>query len=214
MKRNKFFMLGIVTVLVAVLSLTFVSNTFAKYTSTVTGSDSARVAEWSWAFNGNASGTEEGTATWDLFHANAYELNVEGRVQDGVDDADVVNDRAGETLIAPGTGGYSYFTVTNNSEVDGTYTIDFEADEDGVPLQWSIDNTTWVDSIDNLDVNTPVEVEHGQTSATIKVYWRWAFDDTTPGKLPAQTDENDTDLGQAGSASPEVNVTVVFTQVD
>jgi hypothetical protein len=39
-------MLGIITVLVAVLSLTFVSSTFAKYTSTVSGSDEARVAYW------------------------------------------------------------------------------------------------------------------------------------------------------------------------
>ena len=46
MKKQRFFMLGIITVLVAVLSLTFVSSTFAKYTSSKNGNDTARVAKW------------------------------------------------------------------------------------------------------------------------------------------------------------------------
>ena len=46
MKKQRFFMLGIITVLVAVLSLTFVSSTFAKYTTSGTAEDTARVAKW------------------------------------------------------------------------------------------------------------------------------------------------------------------------
>ena len=41
MKKNKIFTLGLVITFVFVVSLTLVSGTFAKYTSTVTGNDSA-----------------------------------------------------------------------------------------------------------------------------------------------------------------------------
>lgn len=46
MKKNKLFLLGLFVVFAAVLSLSLVSNTLAKYTSTKQGSDSARVAKW------------------------------------------------------------------------------------------------------------------------------------------------------------------------
>lgn len=81
MKKQRFFMLGIITVLVAVLSLTFVSSTFAKYTSTVSGSDSARVAYW-------GINKEKTTIALDLFSA-AYDDQVQS------------NDSA--KVIAPGT---------------------------------------------------------------------------------------------------------------
>lgn len=46
MKKNKLFLLGLFVVFAAVLSLSLVSNTFAKYVSSDSGSDTARVAKW------------------------------------------------------------------------------------------------------------------------------------------------------------------------
>ena len=46
MKKNRIFILGIVTMFVAILSLTLVSGTLARYTSSGKGSDSVQVAKW------------------------------------------------------------------------------------------------------------------------------------------------------------------------
>ena len=46
MKKNKLFLLGLFVVFAAVLSLSLVSNTLAKYTTSDSGSDTARVAKW------------------------------------------------------------------------------------------------------------------------------------------------------------------------
>lgn len=46
MKRNKLFLLGLFVVFAAVLSLSLVSSTFAKYTTSGNATDSARVAKW------------------------------------------------------------------------------------------------------------------------------------------------------------------------
>ena len=46
MKKNKLFLLGLFVVFAAVLSLSLVSNTLAKYTTSESGSDTARVAKW------------------------------------------------------------------------------------------------------------------------------------------------------------------------
>ena len=51
MKKNKLFLLGLFVVFAAVLSLSLVSNTLAKYTSSATGSDTARVAKWGIVLN-------------------------------------------------------------------------------------------------------------------------------------------------------------------
>lgn len=203
MKRNKFFMLGIVTVLVAVLSLTFVSNTFAKYTSKVTGTDSARVAKWAWSFSDNAVAGDE----WKFFENAAYELDpITGNVT-STNDAEVVDKDGTTVLVAPGTGGYAGFTVTNESEVTGSYEITFTATEADVPLQWSIDNEHWEDDI--TDITAIVgQLNAGETSLDIQLYWKWDF------SVDDATDNSDTSLGEAGTAEPAVSIKVVFTQVD
>lgn len=92
MKKQRFFMLGIITVLVAVLSLTFVSSTFAKYTSSNSGFDTARVAKWGVEVAVNAE-----TFT------KAYGTTVESTTDD---------------VVAPGTAGeLTSITVTGTPEV-------------------------------------------------------------------------------------------------
>lgn len=210
MKKQRFFMLGIITVLVAVLSLTFVSSTFAKYTSTVSGDDSAKVAKWEWAFSGDVTGDDHSadTLTVDLFKTAIYDLNAEDRVDLSSPELHV-SAGSGQPLIAPGTGGKAEFVIKNTSQVDATYEINFTADEKTVRLEWSSDNTVWKDNIQDLDVAaTNIDKESG--TATVTLYWRWTFDDATDS---GSFDNGDTALGQT-PVEPTVDVEVIFTQID
>lgn len=78
MKKQRFFMLGIITVLVAVLSLTFVSSTFAKYTTDGQAMDTARVAKFGVVVEAGAVAAEvketDGTTAEEHVTAGATEL--------------------------------------------------------------------------------------------------------------------------------------------
>ena len=105
MKKNKLFIIGLVTVFVALLSLTLVSSTFAKYVTTNTGISSARVAKW------GVTITSEGEATF----AKEY----------GTDDASVKSTIASsvvssnvDAVVAPGTKGqFAAVSISGTPEV-------------------------------------------------------------------------------------------------
>ena len=197
MKRNKFFMLGIVTVLVAVLSLTFVSNTFAKYTSTVTGSDTATVAKWAWEYDGGTLALNN-NVTFDLLETR-YDSNgssAESDVKDG--------------LIAPGTSGKFELSFTNKSEVTGQFTIEFESTETVEQIRYSLDGSSWVENIADLNEEAAITAKKVDMNATVSVtiYWEWRFevDDATNGI--------DTTDGLATLVEHTVDADVIFEQVD
>lgn len=124
MKKNRLFVLGLVTVFVALVSLTFVSSTWAKYTTTASGSDSARVAYWGF--------TETELDLGSLFIANY--TDVIGK--NGSEAADV---------IAPGT--------TSSVEVTFKH-ADAKAPEVDYHLQFGLDFTgSNGDLISNLDAH-------------------------------------------------------------
>lgn len=220
MKRNRLFILGIVTVLVALLSLTLVSGTFAKYTSQATGSDSARVAKWSIKVGTTeiANATPQ-TIIFDLFNT----------VKDtaGADEADV-KVGSGETIVAPGTSGNFELVLTNESEVTAqlALAVDPAETDNNIPLQFSVDGTNWKDSLALALADVAVaDLKLGftgnssalPTSKTVNVQWRWVFEGTTEGAHTGQTDVTDTDLGIAAQGTaPTYSVTlkVTATQVD
>jgi len=202
MKKQRFFMLGIITVLVAVLSLTFVSSTFAKYTSTVNGSDSARVAKWDFQFNStdfDLDSVEDAAEeiTFNLFNTLTSESNVS---------------KTDGTIIAPGTSGSFTFKISNLSEVTAQYALDYSAvNTANIPVEYSLDESTWSKDINSLDVTasdaTKLAYLTGE-SANITVYWRWAFYVNEAG------DQADTTLGIEGTDTIEVTLKVILTQVD
>ena len=163
----KFTMLVLI---LTMLSLCLVSNTYAKYTSTFAGSDTAIVAKWD-VSAGDAS------TTIDLFNSSKiYDTNgVTDYTQGGTDDADVKNGTA-DGIIAPGTWGSFSYTVSNNSDVNATYTVDYTVTAANVPLEWSVDGTTWSTNLSNVSTTA---LNMG-TTENVTVYWRWAFngDDT------------------------------------
>lgn len=190
MKRNKLLIAGIVTAFVALISLSLVSGTWAKYTSNMTGSDTAKVAKWAFDYKGTALNLTSDEITFDLFETVLD--------TDGAAETDVA-----ANLIAPGTKGEFEFQFTNKSEVTAEYTVEFEiTNSNNIPVQFSVDGgTTWTATIADITE----ELAIGATSTAKKVQWRWAFDGN---------DATDTTLGINGTAEITVEATVTFTQID
>ena len=188
--------------LVAVLAVTmmftmcFVGGTFAKYTSSATGTDSATVAKWDIKVGGTNIATND-TFTFDLFKT----------IKDSngtADEADM--SPVDGTIIAPGTRGSFDIDIKNDSQVNATYAIDYTVtNTDNIPVKFSVDGTNWFDDINYLDVRS-VAINMGAT-ATVTVQWMWEFE-------RIDGDTQDTPLGSAASATLTVSAAVSAIQVD
>ena len=102
MKDNKLVKVFLIALLIVMVGLILVSGTYAKYTTTFTGSDTATVAKFKVSSNTTAG-------TFDLFKTAK---EVDGTTAD----AEVVNGK-----VAPGTGGKFDIQLTNDSEVKVHY---------------------------------------------------------------------------------------------
>ena len=203
MKKNRMMRVASALLVAVLLTTCCISGTFAKYTSSSTDSDTARVAKWAFELEGAAM---QNTFTFDLFTYTDPNVDVDGN--------------GSEKVIAPGTTGVFEINLTNNSEVNAQYTITFtETNTSNIPLQYSLDGTNWVDSIAELSAITDVAINMGG-SATKTIHWRWAFNDTTTavtdGSAHAgQTNSTDTDLGTAATlAQVIIGATILVEQVD
>ncbi len=199
MKKNKILVLGLVAAFVAVLSLTLVSGTWAKYTSTVTGSDTARVAKWS--FDG-------ADLTTKIVTVNLFDT-----IKDSDDntESDVATSES-EDIIAPGTKGTGTFALKNTGEVTAKATVTFKVtNADNIPVKFTkADGTEVTAAADGTYTLDEVTLAMNATDATnVKLNWEWPFDAVDPN-----TDAADTTLGTEETATIKVEVTVVFTQVN
>lgn len=197
MKDNKLVKVFLIALLIVMVGLILVSGTYAKYTTTFTGSDTATVAKFKVSSNTTAE-------TFDLFKTAK---EVDGTTAD----ADVVNGK-----VAPGTGGKFDIQLTNDSEVKVHYAISLkETNESNIPIEYSLDGTTYV-TAENFASVSAADLAIGSPTQTVSVYWRWAFEgkDSTNYKT-TQTDTTDYTLGTASTApTVKVEVSTVFTQVD
>lgn len=229
MKTNK--KIGIVALLAFVaLGSYFIAGTYAKYISTVAGTDTTSVAKWAWQINNETITSAQDVTngyTFDLFDT-IKDLNTTNPY--GVSSSDETDvDESGDPLIAPGTGGSFELEITNLSEVNATYAIAFtETNSSNIPIEYSVNGTTWVSAVDSLDVSaTDIAMAGGTYNTaddtdTLTVYWRWAFIGAesinyTSASNQEQTDATDTALGFAANTTrPTVTVTanVTFTQVN
>ena len=196
MKKNKAMRLAAILLVCVLATTCVVGGTFAKYTSTATGSGSATVAKWAFKANDTAI---------DLTSAKTFTFNLFNTIKDS-NGTDAETD-VSANKIAPGTSGSFALKLTNASEVTATYAIAFTGDLKSVPLQFSTDGSTWKTSLSDIDV-AATNIAIG-ADATVTVYWKWAFSTGDTG------DAADTALGTAASpAQPSVTATVTFTQVD
>ena len=197
MKDNKLVKVFLIALLIVMVGLILVSGTYAKYTTTFTGSDTATVAKFKVSSNTTAE-------TFDLFKTAK---EVDGTTAD----VDVANGK-----VAPGTGGKFDIQLTNDSEVKVHYAISLkETNESNIPIEYSLDGTTYVTAANFASVSA-ADLAIGSTTQTVSVYWRWAFEgkDSTNYKT-TQTDTTDYTLGTASTApTVKVEASTVFTQVD
>lgn len=193
-------------VLVAIVAVGayFVSGTYAKYTSTMSGKGSASVAKWAWKINDRDFTTADSVSEEFTFNPFASIKDSDGSAETDVD----------TNLIAPGTSGNVTLDITNNSEVNAEYKVEFEVTKNtsNIPLEYSLDGQNWVSDIAdlNLGTTTPIAIAmKGGKATQSNLQWRWVFE--------ADRDAADTALGFAANTTrPEVEVkaTVTVTQVD
>lgn len=203
-----------------------VSGTYAKYTSTFKGSDSARVAKWAFKI-GDITDTSAASAG-TTFSFNLFKTinDTDGSKETDVaapNTTDTTNNISG--LIAPGTQGSFDIKLQNLSEVTAMYGIKYKVTNTaGIPVEFCTvtatetcadTSTAWKASIDEVvadKTNTNLAMNAGSdTTTTVK--WRWVYEKGT-GDAIATNDAVDTTLGIDGTATLKVDATVVVTQVD
>ncbi|MBR5329415.1 MAG: hypothetical protein IKV45_04330 [Firmicutes bacterium] len=229
MKKNKMMRLASCLLVLVLMTSCVISGTFAKYTTSATADDEARVAYW--GFQSDNSMTLE-----DLFSAtylNGVKTTVDSK--NGVD------------VIAPGTSGSAEFSFAWDEAVsaDGSsvsvtgpeVAYNFTVSVDGsvcdpriannTNIQWKLDNGTWVDwgtflgqvialsgDASGTKEYAPNTLPAAFTAAddTHTVYWQWVFSTST------EMDQRDTDLGNAlandSLAKVKLVITINATQID
>ena len=215
MKKN-FMMRAASALLVAVLlSTCTISGTFAKYTTTVSSQDSARVAKW---------GFEQATMDITGLFDKVYDKDADDKTVTSADETDV---------IAPGTSGSAQFAFAydeangiNAPEVDYTFKVDTTGSscaqtiQENTSIQWKLDAGEWVTwtkfiaAIEALDGDEDYEAGElpagfGTADNTHTVYWRWVF---TTGDA---SDVTDTTMGNADElANVKLVIKITATQID
>lgn len=230
MRKNKMMRAASGLLVAVLLSTCAISGTFAKYTTSANGTDSARVAKW---------GFQSATVTLNDLFKSAYDTTTDSTVKS--DD--------GAHVIAPGT--------TNSGTFDFTYggaDIDKNGTKDDAPevayqftvstagsqiapdiknntnIQWKLDDDgtwgTWDDmiaAIQNLSgaATGTQRYEPGQLPEAFKkaganthtVYWRWLFD--TSGNDMVAQDVKDTTMGNRETLDEvKLQITITATQID
>ena len=178
-------MLAIAALLVAVAITSYsVSGTYAKYTTSKTYTDSARVAKWGIGMTNEVN----------LFSS---------------DYVDVVS-ADGKDVVAPGTQGNYTFALTGTPETDYTLDVTVEGTDTIGQIVYTLDGTEYttmaalVTAIDALYDPQTVYAAGTASESTHNIGWYWAFEDGD--------DTTDTTLGNEETAKT-VSLTVTITAV-
>ena len=215
MKKNKMMRTASGLLVATLLTTSVISGTFAKYVSTATGTDSARVASWGFDQNG-------ALAITDLFNAT-YDKNVKG-------EADV---------IAPGTENqatfqYNYKGKQTTPEVAYTFKVDAskslcaDSIKNNENIQWKLDDGQWgkwdtmiadINALDGAQGDEAKVYDAGtlptgfDKTKTHTISWRWLFDKDSEGAQ--DLDSTDTGMGNAADLDEvKIQIDVTATQVD
>ena len=208
MKKNVMMRIASLLLVAVIVTSCAVSGTFAKYVSTVNGTATASVAKWAFTGNDIDIATDK-TFTFDLF----------ATIKDTSDAAeeDVLKDDDKVVKIAPGTSGSFAINLTNASEVNAKYTVDYTVTNNaGLPIEYSANGENWSSTL--ADITEAVAVDIDDTTS-INVYWRWAYETADGDGSVTAGDEADTTDGIAeatndNSVQLTVVATVTLTQVD
>lgn len=200
---NKLVQFTVFVLLIAMVTLIILSGTYAKYTTSVSGSDTATVAKWSIKVNDNEIAVDNSTVTIDLFKT-IYDT----------DGTTAETDVKTGKYIAPGTSGKFDLKVENDSDVTAKYSIAFTLSDTTLPIEFSTDGgKNWSTSLSDV-ASTTLAV--GSNAVTTTVQWRWTYESGADATAIATKDKNDTAIGIAAQTEKKLTVTAKITaeQVD
>lgn len=174
MKKNLVLRIGALALAGCCITMTMLSGTFAKYTSTVTGTATATVAKWSFKVNNNDSTTQ------------TFSLTADGE------------------KMAPGTSGKIELTLDGTeSDTDIHYVIKLAKSADLADITLPdtfIIGTKNNGVITEID-STGLEGDLGGNtkSKVVTIDWEWAYENSVDGSVAA-SDEKDLDFSKAMAA--------------
>lgn len=229
MKKNLVFKLGLFCAALVLVATCFVTNAWAKYTTTVSATDTAKVAKWSVAFKAGDTTVSQNTEI-ELFKTEM------SNIYPNDDDEYAENVHDGKALIAPGSTGTFVLEFSSSSQVAVSYVVALtenstsividEGDDAGtytIPLKWSVtvsdqggnEIASYTDE-DSLE-DCFAEVEAFTLQATdgtnanakkliVSITWRWEY------SVSEAQDKIDTILG-ANEPTYTIGLNVTATQV-
>ena len=200
---NKLAKFTAIVLLITLVASMLVAGTYARYTTTASGTDKARVAHWKINATNNVS---------NLF-ADSY--------------SNVAAGNSDLSIIAPGTSGSFDFNIGGSVETAYTLKVTTTGSKDEVngavsgynPIKYSFKKSGDTQTSENLTfaqlLEKIEEIGDGQTvkqpetleDSTYTIGWKWAFDGD---------DAKDTELGNlvtSGEKTVSLSVNIVATQV-
>ena len=241
MRKNKMLRTASALLVLVLLTTSVISGTFAKYTTSASSEDKARVAYWGFQSSNSMDLT-------DLFSPQYVQTRV---TADGT-----VKSADGDDVIAPGTSGSAEFAFAY-AEIGGTAAVDTTAQAVNAPevkysftvgvdgtcaeaiknntnIQWRLDTGAWgtwdqmVAAIEALsgDASGTKEYMPGELPAAFTtadnehtISWQWLFE-TTDDTTTTDTDEMalqdafDTEMGNKTTLDTcSIKITITATQV-
>ncbi len=237
MKKNRMLRLASVLLVCVLLTTSVISGTFAKYVTSASSEDKARVAYWGFQ-SSNSMDLE------DLFSPQYIltKVNADGTVKSADND----------DVIAPGTAGSAKFKFAY-AEIGGTSAADttaqavnapevkysFEVAVDGTcaeaiknnpNIQWKLDEGNWgtwdnmIEAIKTLSGDATgkktynpgqLPTAFGTNDAEHTISWQWLFEDTSSDGAKATQDAMDTAMGNKTTLDTcSIKITITATQLD
>ena len=217
MKKNKMLRLASVLLIVVILTTCVIGGTLAKYTTSDSAADTARVAQWGVTV----------TATADNIFDGEYASNT-----DGVAGNTVVTAVSTDELVAPGTGKTNLVNLSVAGKPEVTTKVTYTADL--VLTGWTVDNAVYCPieftvgdetiKLDGTDITTLAELEKAVEDAIAACGDTYAANtEITKDDAPVVSwswpinvdDDKDTALGNAETKSTiSLTISVVAEQVD
>ena len=231
MKKNKMMRLASVLLVLVLLTTSVISGTFAKYTTSASSEDSARVAYWGF----QSSNTMDLSGLFAASYSNVKAQNVKDIMAPGTQGSAKFAFAYDESVKANG----SDLTMTG-PEVAYDFTVAVEASCDEMiknnkNIVWKLDNNgqtelTWdelIAALKNLSGDqsgtkryNPGELPAAFTTSddTHTIYWEWKFEGAetyTVGDETLTQDEYDTYMGNMAEMDDvSIKITITATQVD
>lgn len=219
MKKNWIIRIAFLVMLLTLVTWSLASGTFAKYTETVKGTDSVKVANFGY--------TVDDTKGSEMSKTSVANISVFDCVDAGV------ATKEGVKLIAPGTTGTFGISVANTSEVlvEASFALSLtDTSANKIPVYFTYDGKNYADfytaanastAITGVTLSGNIEALAAALSAdaseiatadsvNFTINWTWAFE--VNGTV--QNNDNDTVLGNKGTDTLTLEIAATVSQLD